>query len=1067
MSSSSDVSHPPLTPLKPVIGNIFELDREHKIDSLVRLAGKYGPFYRVGGLGKYRYVATTQDLVNELCDETRFAKSIFGPIKEIKDRAADGTLLTSETDDLDWGQAHRILMPLFGPLAVREMFPQMLDIADQMFTRWEMFGPDSVIDLDDNMMRLTFDTIAYCAFSTRLNSFYRESNHPFIEAMVSLASELDQRWTKPKWLKQLQRTKLKQYEADWQVIADVTKEIIDKRRKDPQGAEKNDVLNRLLNATDPQTGEKLKEESIPYQMAVFLAAGHDTTGGMLSFATYFLLKNPKILKKARDLVDEVVGEGPLRIEHLSQLGYLEQILMESLRLYPTAPVFNIKPKQDTVLAGEYPLTTDDSVLILVFALHRDPKVWDEPDTFRPERFSPENIAKLPPNAWKPFGNGARSCIGRAFALQEATVAMALMLQRFDMSFVDPSYELEVVDALTLKPKDIKVRARVRRPGLRHAPAEPQQRVVSVVREMPKVSGRALSADATPLLVLYGSNAGSAETFARRVAAAAAGQGFAARLAPMDDYAQGLPRQGALVVVTASYNGNPPDNAVKFVSAIETAEADSLQGLSFAVFGCGNRQWHETFQAIPNRVDAALARAGASRVTDRGLADFAGDLFESSFDDWSLRLWPSLSRAFGKEPSASPLSSTANVIKIDFERGGREKALRLVGLVEGVVAENRELVDTNGPDARSRRHLEIALPEGVSYRAGDYLAVLARNPASTVARVLRRFGLAHETRVHISNASAVFDLPQGQAIGCGELLEGYVELSQPASPSQVAALAAATRCPPERLALEGLADADYQSEVIGKRLSVLDLLERFQSCPLDFAGYLAMLPPMKIRQYSISSSPLWKADHLTLTVTVVDAPAFSGQGRFRGVASSYLAELQPGDRLSLGVQPSNESFHPPVDPATPIIMVCAGSGIAPFRGFLQQRALQKAAGDEVGPSLLFFGVRHPDVDYLYREELAQWQEAGVVQVFSAFSRQPDGDIRYVQERFWAERQAVFELFQKGASVFVCGDGNRMVPAVRETFVRIYQEAAGVNEEQAHKWLADMEFKEGRYAADIFT
>jgi cytochrome P450/NADPH-cytochrome P450 reductase len=229
----------------------------------------------------------------------------------------------------------------------------------------------------------------------------------------------------------------------------------------------------------------------------------------------------------------------------------------------------------------------------------------------------------------------------------------------------------------------------------------------------------------------------------------------------------------------------------------------------------------------------------------------------------------------------------------------------------------------------------------------------------------------------------------------------------------------------------------------------------------------MLPPMHSRQYSISSSPLWKEDHCTLTFALVEAPAWSGQGTYLGVASNYLASALPGTKVSVAVRPSQEAFHLPSSLETPIIMVCAGTGIAPFRGFLQERAIQAANGQKHGEALLFFGCGHPDVDYLYRDELEQWERDGIVKLRTAFSKAPDGEIRYVQHRLWHDRAEIVDLFKHGACIFVCGDGQHMAPAVRDTFVRIYQEAKQCSLEEANAWADELERTSTRYVADVFA
>jgi len=1051
----------PQPPIKPITGNLAAIDTNAPVQSFMALARQYGPFFKFQIFDRHSYIASSQELVDELCDESRFVKHVHPALREIRAFAGDG-LFTAYNEEPNWQKAHRILMPAFGPIGVRGMFDQMLDIADQMFVRWERFGPDAVIDVADNMTRLTLDTIALCAFDYRFNSFYQNEMHPFVGAMVSSLQEAGQRGRRPKLVNNLMLSTARQYDANIQLMAKVARELIEERRSDPRAGEKDDLLARMLTGADPETGERLSDENIGYQMITFLIAGHETTSGLLSFVTYLLLRNPEVLQKARAQVDAVLGDEMPRVEHLAQLRYIEQVLMETLRIWPTASIFAVRPRHDTILAGKYPLTTADSIMILEPMLHRDPKVWgDDPEAFRPERFAPENAETLPPNAWKPFGNGARACIGRPFAMQEAQLVLAMMLQRFDFVFDDPSYQLTIHETLTIKPDNLRIRARARRSHDRLTRGPLPARAPQRLRQ--PTPAETLAPDATPLTVVYGSNTGSSEAFARRLAAEAAAHGFNATVGPMDDIAGNLPNHGAIAVVTASYEGQPPDNARQFVAAVEALAPDAVSGLSFAVFGCGNRQWARTYQAIPKRVDTALERAGAARVAPRGEADSGGDFF-GAFDEWQAGFWAAAARQFGHEPS---VTAPSTALDLTFVRGTREGVLRLDDLRTATTVENRELVNMAAKGARSKRHIEVALPEDMSYAAGDYLAVLARNPEESVDRVLRRFGLAPHTQVVIGDGPATTGLPTGQPITCGELLASYVELAQPATRAQVLALAAATPCPPDQQALAALAGDDYETQVLGRRVSVIDLLDRFHACSLDFAHYLGMLPVMKARQYSISSSPLWNPRHATLTVAALDAPAWGGDHRHRGVASSYLASLAPGDRLSVAVRQSNERFQPPADPTTPMIMVCAGSGIAPFRGFLQERAVQQDGGQEVGPALLFFGCDRPDIDFLYRDELAEWERRGVVTVLPTFADEPEDDMRFVQHRIWAERQRVVSLFADGATVFVCGDGKNMAPAVREVLVRIYREVSGVDEGTANRWADAIEREHGRYVADVFS
>ena len=209
-------------------------------------------------------------------------------------------------------------MPAFGPLGIRGMFDQMLDIADQMLVRWERFGPNAVIDVTDDMTRLTLDTIALCAFDYRFNSFYQREMHPFVDAMVDALSETGARERRLDIANKLMLRTRRAYEDDLQLMREVADALIAERKRDPERREKKDLLGLMLQGRDPVTGEGLSDENIRYQLVTFLIAGHETTSGLLSFATYFLCKNPQVLAKARAEVDAVLGDEMPRLEHLAE-----------------------------------------------------------------------------------------------------------------------------------------------------------------------------------------------------------------------------------------------------------------------------------------------------------------------------------------------------------------------------------------------------------------------------------------------------------------------------------------------------------------------------------------------------------------------------------------------------------------------------------------------------------------------------------------------------------------------------------------------------------------------------
>jgi cytochrome P450/NADPH-cytochrome P450 reductase len=244
------------------------------------------------------------------------------------------------------------------------------------------------------------------------------------------------------------------------------------------------------------------------------------------------------------------------------------------------------------------------------------------------------------------------------------------------------------------------------------------------------------------------------------------------------------------------------------------------------------------------------------------------------------------------------------------------------------------------------------------------------------------------------------LPVGKPVKVWEVLTGYVELAQPATTQDLGTLARAATTDSTKSHLQTLKESHAEA-VAARRLSVLQILEDHLDIDITFGAFLQLLPAMRVRQYSISSSPLWNPSKVTITISVVASPAMSGTSvePFLGVGSNYLASLRPGDRVQLAVRPSAAAFHPPSDPRTPVVMFCAGSGIAPMRGFIQDRAIQKATGRDVGKMILFFGCRDPEKDFLYSDtDLAEWIKLGVVEVRPAFScaSADSSGCKYVQE-----------------------------------------------------------------------
>jgi cytochrome P450/NADPH-cytochrome P450 reductase len=1077
MASTNRLSPIPHPPTKPVVGNMLSLDSTAPVQNLARLAKELGPIFWLDMMGAPLVIVSGHDLVDELSDEKRFDKAVRGPLRRVRAVAGDG-LFTADTTEPNWSKAHNILLQPFGNRAMQSYHPSMVDIAEQLVKKWDRLNADDEIDVVHDMTALTLDTIGLCGFDYRFNSFYRRDYHPFVESLVRSLETIMMIRGLPleNWWMQKRRRDLA---ADVDFMNKMVDEIVAERRKNNDAADdKKDMLAAMMTGVDRSTGEQLDDVNIRYQINTFLIAGHETTSGLLSCTLYALLKHPEILKKAYEEVDRVLGpdiHAKPTYQQVTQLTYITQILKEALRLWPPAPAYGISPLKDETIGGKYKLKKNTFITVLVLALHRDPSVWGpNPDAFDPENFSKEAEAKRPVNAWKPFGNGQRACIGRGFAMHEAALAIGMILQRFKLIDVD-RYQMRLKETLTIKPDGFKIKVRPRTDKDRGAYTSRATTTAAASTGTAAPRARTRPGHNTPLLVLYGSNLGSAEELATRVADLAEVNGFATKLAALDDYVGKLPEQGGVLIFCASYNGAPPDNATQFVRWL-TGELpkDAFAKLRYVVFGCGNSDWAATYQSIPRLIDEKLAAHGGRSVYARGEGDARSDL-DGQFEQWFAKAAPQAVKEFGVDTSFTRSANDEPLYQIEPVAPSAVNAIVALGGVSPMkVLVNSELQNKAGanPSERSTRHIEVQLPPGITYRVGDHLSVVPRNDPALVDSVARRFGFlpADQIRLQVAEGRRA-QLPVGDAVSVGRLLSEFVELQQVATRKQIQIMSENTRCPvtkPKLLAYvvdDATSSELYRTDVLTKRKSVFDLLEEHPACELPFHAYLEMLSLLAPRYYSISSSPSGEPSRCSVTVAVVEGAASSGRGIYKGICSNYLAGRRASETLHATVRETKAGFRLPDDPIVPIIMIGPGTGLAPFRGFLQERAARKAQGKSLGPAMLFFGCRHPDQDFLYADELKAFASDGITELHTAFSR-GEGPKTYVQDLLAAQKQGVWNLIENGAIIYVCGDGGKMEPDVKAALVAIYRERKGADADAGLRWIEDMG-TQNRYVLDVWA
>jgi cytochrome P450/NADPH-cytochrome P450 reductase len=1059
---------------RPLIGNLLDIDAASPFLALMELAREYGPIVRLVTPSGPRLIISGPDLVDEVCDDTRFDKKVAAGVAAVRDSGAGAGLFTADTDDPLWHRAHNILLSPFSLQSMQDYMPMMLDLAEQLMAKWERLNADEEVDVPADMTRLTLDTIALCGFGYRFNSFYRDTSHPFISAMVRTLEESQRRAAELPIQTRLRVRARRQLEEDQAFMNGLVDQIIAERRAQGAEGETRDLLGRMLTGVDPASGEGLPDDNIRAQCITFLVAGHETTSGLLSFALHYLLNHPEVVERATAEVDEVLGSTARpTFDQVHRLRYVTQVLNESLRLWPTAPAFTRAPRADTVIGGRYAIPAGTPITTIIPSLHRAQSVWGpDAEEFNPDHVAPDRLATLGPNVFKPFGTGQRACIGRQFALQEATLVLGMLLQRFE--FVDPhDYELKIKTTLTIKPDDfrIQVRRRPDRPIDHPTAAETDGRVTApAATEAPVVL--AVERHDTPLYVLYGSNLGTAEGIAIRLGREGTERGFAVTVGALDDHVGALPIDGATIVVCASYNGMPPENAARFCAWLRdpATAPDACAGVRYTVFGCGNSEWATTYQVVPATVDTDLEAHGAQRLHPRGEGDARAD-FDAAYRSWHGELWADLAEAFELPADvAAPVTAGPRLSVSIVNRQLTNPVIMSYEARPAVIRANREL---NAMSAtRSTRHIDVALPAGTTFRTGDHLGVLPRNSIELIQRVMRRFTLdAGMYLTIIPNSGSHTHLPIDEPAPLLGVLGSCVELQDIASRSDIETMARYTDDPVQRAELLALTGDDeestrrYREHVFVPYRSQLDLLEQFPACSLPFEEFLDMLPPLRPRYYSISSSPLVAPEVCSITTGVLRVPARGGDGEFRGICSNHLAIMAPNSTVFTFVREPTIAFRPPSDPGVPMIMVGAGTGLAPFRGFLQDRAATAERGTAVGPSLLFFGCREPEQDQLYADELRDLAKLASATLRTVFSSRPEDGRRYVQHEMLFRHDEVWDLIERGAAIFVCGNANTMAPGVRAALVDVYRQHTASTSAQAQDWLADLRAQD-RFLEDIW-
>ncbi len=831
--------------------------------------------------------------------------------------------------------------------------------------------------------------------------------------------------------------------------------------------QQTDLLSRLLSTPDPETGQLLDHETVRDQILMHLSNGFNGPSITGAWLACILATRPDIEEQLHAEIDAITGGDPgydLQYDDLAALTYTTQVIKEALRIYPPLPITIRRSLKDGML-GRYRVRKGDIILVGALAAQRDPRYWGpEPDRFDPGQFAPEKVVDRPRHAMIPFSIGKRQCMAQEVTFMMLRVVLFEIGRHYRLRLA-PGATVAKNTVVSTKPAAVPVILLPRHPdgpppgqAVRRepVPAAAPARAVSAKAggtdwgepaEIPATSGY------RHLVIAYGSNFGASMELAERFAERSEYYGYTSDLITLNELAQSPPRPQPwlLVALTSTYTSNPPSNATAFKAWLEGTPpgTPTWRNCRYLVWGLGNTQWN-AFLAFPRYLHAKLSELGASPLAGLGYSDVGAPGWERQHAEWNTRVWPLLRELSGARPTdaaaaraaagraaAGALTGTdsntamhrslygdegesrpasrpvgfTSIMRVLSSRTGSQPRVLLapviltngvgIGTVEARAVAARELQAARSP--RQTRHLEISLPPGVSYRAGNHIGICPKNDEDQVERLARHLGVALDGLFMAPKTMNVRAVPKGVVLQVRNVLTNLADITSrptvplldlligkaadPAEQSRLAQIRDVLRTPdraspdgasPDGASPDGANPDGASPDGPGSALraaidaggyDVLRLLDEFSSCALNIFEFLQVAQPLRPRYYSTSSSPRIHGQavaHLTVGLQVTPVPGVPGRD-FRGMSSHYLHTLREGDRMNVFLDPSG-GFDLQEDPAKPMIFVSAGTGFAPMRAFLWERLALRQAGAGLGEAVLFTGIRSSGQDFIYRDEV---------------------------------------------------------------------------------------------------